>query len=206
MAVASPVPAAASAPRVMPGALTKPIDAYTGDEFRDFVTKLQFTGGVERERKCKNDPACEATKDPKRTKVFVDAVATQDSIAPATVPEFGVVYVRAVNKGNAEEALYGLKPGPNLEYYTIILRDSAGGMKWRLEMLDNKARQHSSTGSGQFQPCNHAWVAGAKADFKTCAAASAGHDSVRTLGLALQGATSAPMWAACAWGCCIANF
>ena len=192
-------------PRVMPGALTKPIDSYTGDEFHDLVTKLQFTGGAERERKCKNDPACNATKSPKRTKVFVDAVVTQDSIAPATVPEFGVVYVRAVNKGDAEEARYGLKPGPNLEYYSIILRDSAGGMKWRLEMFDTKARQHASAGTGQFHPCNHAWVAGAKADFKDCATAASAHDSVKTLGLSLQGGLDAPLWAACAMGCCVEN-
>ena len=203
MAVASPAAARPSAPRVMPGALTKPIEAYTGDEFHDFVTKLQFTGGVERERKCKNDPACEAAKNPKRTKVFVDAVVTQDSIAPATVPEFGVVYVRAVNKGDAEEARYGLKPGPSLEYYSIIMRDSAGGMKWRLEMFDTKARQHAAAGTGPFRSCNHAWVAGAKADFKTCANASVGHDSVKTLGLALQSADNDPLWAACASGCCV---
>ena len=202
-AAASPA-ARAAAPRVMPGALTKPIESYSGDEFHDFVTKLQFTGGVERERKCKSDPACDATKNPKRTKVFVDAVVTQDSIAPATVPEFGVVYVRAVNKGDAEEARYGLKPGPNLEYYSIIMRDSAGGMKWRLEMFDSKVRQHAAAGTGPFQSCNHAWVAGAKADFKTCSSASAGHDSAKTAGPA-QAADSDPLWAACAMGCCVAG-
>ena len=195
----------ASAPRVMPGALTKSIASYTGDELYDFVKRLQFTGGAERERKCKNNPACDNTKAPKRTKVLVDAVATQDSISPSTTPAFGVVYIRALNKGDAEEARYSMKPGSSLEYYMIVLPDSAGRMKWQLEMLDTtpKSRHHASIGSGQFQGCNHAWVAGARADFKTCANAAAQRDSVVKFGLALQGGDDDPLWAACATGCCI---
>ena len=163
--------------------------------------------GVERERKCKNDPLCENTKTPKRTRVRVDAVATQDSISPSTTPAFGVVYIRAINKGDAEEARYSLAPGKNLEYYTIVLPDAAGSMKWQLEQLDTtpKSRRHTSVGSGLFQGCNHVWVAGAKADFKTCANAAARHDSVVTLGLALQGVLDDPMWASCSLGCCIVN-
>ena len=197
----------AAAPRVMPGALTKPIASYTGDEFYDFVRTLQFSGGAERERKCKNDPACGNTKAPKRTKVQVDAVATQDSISPATTPAFGVVYIRAINKGDAEEARYSLKPGPSLEYYMIVLPDAAGGMKWQLEQLDTspQSRRHASIGSGSFQGCNHAWVAGAKADFKTCANAAARGDSVVKLDLMLQGGGDDPMWASCSAGCCVGN-
>ena len=202
-------PAATPAPtqKVMPGELTKPIESYTGDELYDFVKRLHFSGGAERERKCKNDPACDNAKAPKRTKVQVDAVATQDSISPSTTPKFGVVYIRAINKGDAEEARYSMKPGSNLEYYMIVLPDSTSKMKWQLEMLDTtpKARRHASIGSGQFQSCYHAWVAGARADFKTCANAAAKHDSVVKLGLALQGVADDPMWAACAGGCCIGN-
>ena len=197
--------AAAAAPKMMPGKLTKPLAAYTGDEFYNFVKALQFTGGVERERKCKNDPACGSSKAPKRTKVFVDAVATQDSISAATTPKFGVVYIRAINKGDAEEARYSMKPGSNLEYYMIVLPDSAGGMKWQLEQLDTtpKSRRHIAAGIGVFQSCNHGWVAGAKADFKTCANAAAKHDSIVKFGLALQAADNDPIWATCSGGCCI---
>src|SRR6185369_7356769 len=67
---------------------------------------------------------------------------------------------------------------------------SAGtGMQWRLEQYDSKAKTHSKFGEGQFVACNHTWVAGARADFKTCANAAAvpGRDSVMKLGLNLQG-------------------
>jgi hypothetical protein len=204
---AAPAVSRTATPKVMPGALTKPIESYTGDELYDFVKRLQFSGGAERERKCRNDLGCSDAKAPKRTTVRVDAVATQDSISASTTPKFGVVYIRAINKGNVEEARYGMKPGSHLEYYMIVLPDSAGGMKWQLEQLDTtpKSRRHASIGSGAFQSCNHAWVAGARADFKTCAKAAAEHDSVAKLGLALQGVVDDPMWASCATGCCIGN-
>ncbi|MDB4891490.1 MAG: hypothetical protein JWL61_3345 [Gemmatimonadetes bacterium] len=186
----------------MPGDLTKPIDDYTGDEFRDLVKKLSFVGGHERPRKCKDDPACSGSK---RTLVLVDAVATQDSLSASTAPQFGIVYVRAINKGDAPEARYGMLPSnKQYEYYMIVTADSAGtGMQWRLEQFDSKARTHSKFGEGKFVPCNHAWVAGAKADFKTCANSAAAHDSVMKLGLNLQGVDGDPIWASCAMGCCI---
>jgi len=189
--------------KAMPGDLTKPIDSYTGDEFRDLVRKLSYVGGHERQRKCKNDPGCSGSK---RVLVSVDAVATQDSIAAGNTPQFGVVYVRAINKGDAPEARYGMRPGNQYEYYMIVGGDSAGtGMKWRLEQFDSKARTHSKFGEGQFVACNHAWVVGARADFKTCAnsAAAPGRDSVMKLGLNLQGFDGDPIWASCAGGCCV---
>ena len=206
--VAAPQPLAGAARgltqrKAMPGDLTKPIDSYTGDEFRDLVRKLSYVGGHERQRKCKNDPGCSGSK---RVLVSVDAVATQDSIAAGNTPQFGVVYVRAINKGDAPEARYGMLPGNQYEYYMIISADSAGtGMQWRLEQFDSKARTHSKFGEGQFVACNHTWVAGARADFKTCANAAAvpGRDSVMKLGLNLQGFDGDPIWATCATGCCV---
>lgn len=189
--------------KALPGDLTKPIDDYTGAEFRDLVKKLSYVGGHERQRKCKKDPSCSGSK---RTLVLVDAVATQDSISAGTTPQFGVIYVRAINKGDAPEARYGMLPSnKQYEYYMIITGDSAGtAMNWRLEQYDSKARAHSKFGEGQFVSCNHTWVAGAKADFKTCAnAAATGRDSVVKLGLALQGFDGDPIWASCATGCCI---
>ncbi|MEO7457538.1 MAG: hypothetical protein ABIY52_14845 [Gemmatimonadaceae bacterium] len=210
-AAASSQPAAlvGSAPnarKALPGELTKPIDSYTGDEFYDLVKKLTYVGGKTVQRNCKNDPGCGATK---KTAVTVDAVATQDSLAPSTVPQFGVVYIHAVNKGDAQEARYGMLPSRDkYEYYMVITADSAGtAMNWRLEQLDTspKARQHSSIGTGKFTPCNHTWVAGARADFKTCAGAASSRDSVVHLGLALQGSGMDPMWSSCAAGCCIGD-
>jgi hypothetical protein len=188
--------------KTLPGDLTKPIDAYTGDEFMRLTRRLAYAGGHERQRRCRNNPACSGTK---RTLVLVDAVATQDSISSATTPEFGVIYVRAINRGDAPEARYGMLPNnKQYEYYMIITGDSAGtGMQWRLEQLDTQARTHAKFGEGKFVACNHAWVAGAQADFKTCANAAAGHDSVMRLGLNLQGGDGDPIWAACASGCCV---
>jgi hypothetical protein len=187
--------------KALPGDLTKPIDDYTGDEFSAFVKRLSYVGGHERQRKCKKDPACTGSK---KILVLVDAVETQDSLSASTTPPFGIVYIRAINKGDAPEERYGMLPGKQYEYYMIITADSAGtGMQWRLEQLDTKARTHTNFGTGQFVGCNHAWAPGARADFKTCANAASARDSVVKLGLDFQAADRDPIWAGCAVGCCI---
>lgn len=202
--LAAPAPAAK-----LPGELTKSLDSYSGDEFYTLVQALPFTADSVRDRKCKNDPACASSPKPKKIKVGVSAVNGQDSLSAGTTPKFGVVYIRAINKGDAEEALYSMKPGKQFEYYMVVLPDSAGGMKWRLEQLDTTAgaRRHASIGTGAFRGCDHAWVKGARADFKTCASSATMHDSVVKLGLMQQNANdgSDPMWAACSYGCCIGN-
>ena len=184
-----------------PGALTKPIDAYSGDELYELTRNLTYAGSHERDRKCRNSAGCEGAK---TTRVQVSAVATQDSLSAADVPPFGVVYVRAINRGDAEEARYGLRPGSSLRYYMIVHRDSSGALRWRLEELETaNPRRHAQVGTGAFQGCGHEtrWTAGARADFKTCEAAERA-DSVVTLGLALQ-VTGDPIWSACGNGCCI---
>ena len=203
----APVASLKGTAKQMPGQLTKPLDSYSGDELYTFIQTLSFTGDSVRDRKCKNDPACSSTPKPKKIKVGVAAVVGQDSVSAGTTPPFGVIYIRATNKGDAEEARYGMKPGNHLQYYVVVLPDSAGGMKWRLEQLDTRAgsRQHTSIGSGPFTGCNHAWVAGARADFKTCANSAKARDSVVKLGLLLQGGDDAPLWVTCSEGCCIAG-
>jgi hypothetical protein len=189
--------------RVFPGALAKPIDSYTGDEFYALTTQLTYAGSHERDRDCKNSSGCGGSKPSKKTKVQVSAVATQDSLAESNVPEFGVVYARAINKGAEEEARYGFRADKNVRYYMIVERDSAGGMRWRLEELDTKApRRHTQVASGKFQGCGHAWTPGARADFKTCEAPERG-DTVVTMGLRLQGSDGDPVWITCASGCCL---
>lgn len=188
----------------MPGALTKPVDQYTGDELYALVRALSFTGGQERDRRCKNAEGCTGTK---RIKVQVEAVSTQDSIAPTNATQFGVVYGRALNRGNAEESRYNLQPGNRFEYYMIVSATPAGGMQWRMEQLDTTpgARRHGQVSSGTFVGCKHTWIAGAKADFKTCDQAAVGRDSLVRLGLALQAIDDSPIWVACFEGCCVAN-
>ncbi len=190
----------------LPGALTKPLDSYTGDELYAFVHALSFTADSVKDRKCKNDPACTNSPTPTKIKVGVAAVVGQDSLSAGTTPRFGVVYVRATNRGNAEEARYSMKAGKQFEFYMVVLPDSAGGMKWRLEQVDNTtgARSHASIGTGVFQGCNHPWAKGARADFKTCANSAAAHDSVVKLGLMkIVDEGSDPIWSACATGCCV---
>lgn len=204
----APAAASRTTARQLSGALTKPLDSYTGDEFYAFVQGLSFTADSVKERKCKNDPACASSPKPKKIKVGVAAVVGQDSLSAGTTPQYGVVYIRATNKGDAEEARYSMKPGKYLEFYVVVLPDTGGTMKYRLEQLDTRAgsRQHVSIGTGPFTSCGHAWVAGAKADFKTCANSAAAHaagDSVVRLGLMLQAGSDDPMWVSCSGGCCV---
>ena len=190
----------------LPGALTKPIDSYSYEELRDFVKQLTFTGGHERDRRCKGSPDCDGAAPTKMTKVFVDAVATQDSLSATTLPPFGVIAVRALNKGTATEARYGFGAGNHLEYFMIVQRDSASGAaSWRLEQLDSRANTHTRVGAGTVAGCGHLWTAGARADFKSCASA-AQSDSVAKMGLLLyQGVNDNPLWMTCSQGCCTFN-
>jgi hypothetical protein len=188
---------------VFPGALAKPIDSYTGDELYAFTTQLTYAGSHERDRDCKNSSGCGGPTPTKKTKVQVSAVATQDSLAESNVPEFGVVYARAINKGTAEEARYGFRADKDVRYYMIVQRDTAGGLRWRLEELVTSApRRHAQVASGTFQPCGHPWTPGARADFKTCDAPERG-DTVITMGLLLQSSDRDPLWITCASGCCV---
>jgi hypothetical protein len=192
--------------RSYPGALTKPIDQYTGDELFALTQGLKYAGSHERERKCKDSPGCDGSAPTKKTLVQVSAIATQDSLSAGDAPEFGVVYLRAINRGDATEARYGMRRGNSLRYYMIVQRDSAGGLTWRLEELDTTPpRKHTSVGTGVFQGCTgheQHWTPGASADFKTCEQAERS-DTVVTLGLALQEVQGDPMWVRCSTGCCI---
>lgn len=188
---------------VFPGALAKPIDDYTGDELYALTTQLTYAGSHERDRDCRNSSGCGGPTPTKKTRVQVSAVATQDSIAASNVPEFGVIYARAINKGAEEEARYGFRTGPKLRYYLIVQRGDGGGMRWRLEELDtSEPRRHTQVGAGTFKPCGHPWKPGARADFKTCDAPERG-DTVVTMGMLLQGSDRDPVWVSCAPGCCV---
>jgi hypothetical protein len=192
----------------MPGALTKPIDEYTGEELQQLTSRLAFGGGHERERRCRNDASC-AGDSPVTTPVRIDVVVGQDSVGPRNLPPYGVIQVRAVNKGRFEEARYGFKPDARREYYMIMTSDGSGGARWRLEELDRRSTpaRHTQVGSGKIQDCGHRnWSPGARADFLSCASAasSARTDSVTRLGLLLQAPSlDAPIWQMCDDGCCI---
>jgi hypothetical protein len=192
----------------LPGQLTKPIDQYTGDEFFEFVQRLQWGGGAERERKCKGNPGCDGTNPTRRTPVRVDAVNGQDSLSATNVPANGVVAVRAVNRGTLDEDRYGFKPNRRLEYYLIVLPGTGGNGRWQFEELDTTpgARRHSSIGTGTFRPCNHPFRPGRvnRANFYTCADSHMS-DSVQRSNLMLFDPPTDPVWVECTGGCCIGD-
>jgi hypothetical protein len=196
--------------RALPGDLSKPIAQYTGDEFNALVTGLTYTGGNDRARRCTGAPGCNGNA---TTNVRVDAVTSEDSLAPATLPQFGVVAMRAIVRGNATEAMYGMLPnGPTgrYSYYLIVNPGVGGAATWTLEELNvqGNTRSHRTVRTGRFTPCNHPYVPGARADFKTCAAAAADAGGVRitfaSLNTAAQG-VEPPFWIGCASGCCVAE-
>jgi hypothetical protein len=191
--------AAAPRGRTYPGALAKPIDAYSGDELNELTQRLEFTGTHERERRCRGAAGCDGIAPSRRTLVEVGAVATQDSLNVGDIPAFGVVQVRAVNRGDAIEARYGIRPGGALRYYVIVQRDSAGGMRWRLEELDTTPpRRHVQVAAGRVVGCGHPWTPGARADFRTCEQTDTLAATAATRSLVLD----APMWYDCDVGCC----
>lgn len=188
----------------LPGALARSIDSLSGAELRDFVRGLRWGGGQERQRRCQGDPACSGTKPGKTTLVRVDAVDGQDSLTTAGLPANGVIAAKLENKGSLEEQRFHLKPGARYEYYVIVYGGDSTGT-WRLEELESvgSAYSHRTVERGVFRPCNHPFERGARADFKSCAAAAAAH----TQGLMLQGSGDSsltdPIWVSCAFGCCI---
>ncbi len=198
--------------RALPGDLTKPIDQYTGDEFFALVNGLNYTGGQERARRCSGNAECGNTA---RTNVRVDAVTGEDSLSTGNLPAFGVVAMRAIVRGNDTEAMYGMQSaGPNgrFSYYLIVTAAGPGAATWRLEELNvqGDTRTHRALRTGRFSQCNHAFVRGARADFKTCAeAAASAAGGVRFLNASfsspMQG-VEPPFWIGCASGCCTAEF
>jgi hypothetical protein len=191
----------------LPGALAKPLDSLSGEELYAFTQKLTFGGGVEQERKCKDSPECTAVR-PLRTRVRIDAVDGQDSVSVSAIPAKGVVAIKAINNGPATDAMYGMKPDRNLQYFLVLLPGTDSLGRWRLEELDTTqgARRHRQVATGTFKPCWHPFVKNKvnRANFYTCADAHMSGDSLSRSGQALQGDES-PMWMDCAQGCCLAT-
>ena len=184
--------------------LTKPIDQYTGAEFYAHVQALQYTGGNERERRCRG---CAAAQ---RIRVRVDGVEGADSVGPGNVPQFGVVVARGLNRGGQQEDRYGMRPGSRFEYYLIVLPGAtpSASMTWRVEELEIAGQQRSrrQLATGRVTPCNHPFTRGAASDFRTCENAPPAGVNPAAFGSLLQGGTGDdPWWYRCALGCCIAE-
>jgi hypothetical protein len=199
------VAALATAPaRALPGALPKAADQMTGDELYDFAHRLQFTGGNERQRRCRGRAECRGSRPSQFTSLRVDAVDTQDSLSAKAIPANGVIAARVVNRGAMRDTVYGAQPG-SYEYYLIVFPGADSTAHWRLEEVATSAgaRQHRSVATGRFRECGHPFVRGARADFKSCTEAAA---TVRPAAFGMfQGQEESPIWISCALGCCTAD-
>lgn len=191
--------------RALPGLLAKPIDQYSGEEFYAMTRRLRFTGGNERERLCRGRAECRGANHTRTTRIRVDAVDTQDSLSGKSIPANGVIAVRALNRGLVADTMYNMRPTARFEYYLIVLPGVNGtDATWRLEELDvaQGIRAHRSVATGVFRGCNHAFVPGARADFKSCTTAA----QTRPVSTAaFQSGIEDPIWVGCAEGCCTAG-
>lgn len=199
-------PLAATGAALQPGTLPKPIDQMSGDELFTFTRGLTLTGGQERQRRCRGDAACRGPQPARSTRIRLDAVNGEDSLSAGPgLPPNGAIAVRGLNRGQAADSMYGMRPGSNYEYYLIVLAATqGGGATWRLEELTTTtgSRSHRSIMTGIFKGCNHPYVRGARADFKTCAEAAPVRQA--SFSAALQGIES-PIWVGCEVGCCTAD-
>src|SRR4051812_17925984 len=159
------------APRsIRSGDLSKPLSQYSGDEFFSLTRGLSYGQGADRARRCRGDDACARGA---RMTVRVDAVADADSLSGGDLAPYGVIAARGVSRGQSGEVedRYGMQSGGQYSYYLIVLPAGGGSATWVLEELDSQgnARSHHTVSSGRFNGCNHPYVRGARADFKTCA-------------------------------------
>lgn len=191
-----------AARRALSGDLTKPLDQYTGAQFAAFVRPLRYGQGADRPRKCRGPAGCLGGR---LVTVRAEAVADADSLAPGNLPRFGVIAARIRNRGAEMEARYNMRGGAQYAYYLIVLPAAAGRADWILEEMDTvgSAIAHRTVASGRFTPCNHQYVRGARADFKTCAPTTTG--AAIELVSSKQGPDDPPIWVGCASGCCIAE-
>ena len=190
----------------LPGLLAKPIDQYTGEQFYALTRAIRFSGGNDRVRRCRGRAECRGAKATQSTRVRVDAVDQEDSIAPRSIPGNGVIALRARNSGQIPDTMYNMRPTARFEYYLIVLPGANGGnATWRLEELDvaQGIRAHRAVAHGTVTGCNHPFVRGARADFKSCATA-AGAPRPAAFGT-FQTDAEDPMWFACELGCCTAD-
>ena len=190
--------------RPLSGDLTKPLAQYTGAQFAALVRPLQYGQGVERARRCRGLSECTAGR---QVNVRIDAVVDADSLGPTNLAPNGVIAARIRNRSAEMEARYNMRGGAQYEYYLIVQRAAGGGAGWVLEELDTQGTNvaHRTVASGRFVGCNHPFVRGARADFRTCNQTGGGRASVQLISFEKQGPDEPPIWVACAAGCCIAE-
>jgi hypothetical protein len=183
-----------------PGELTKPLADYTGDELYALVQTLQYAGANTRVRRCQGLPGCSVGNPPTTTRVMVEGVVGEDSVpARGAIPRYGVIVVRARNLGGQRDAMYGMRPGNRFQYFLVVLPDTGGLARWQLEQLEvvGNNRTHSALAVGRILGCNHPFVRGARADFRTC-----NDPPLRPASTAAFQGLESPIWYGCEDGCC----
>lgn len=200
-------PLAATGATPQPGTLPKPVDQMTGDELYAFTHGLTFTGGQERQRRCRGEAACRGPNPTRFTRIRIDAVGGEDSLTTGPgLSANGTVAARGLNRGQLADSMYDMRPGQPYEFYLIVLPEAQGGnATWRLEELTTTpgSRSHRSIMTGAFKGCNHPFVRGARADFKTCAQAAPVRQA--SFGALPQTEIDPPIWIGCALGCCTSD-
>lgn len=206
LVAASAAKASVTPPPGEPGALAKPLTQYTGDQLSALVNGLNFTGGAEAQRRCRGNAGCNGKSPTMFARLRIDAVAGEDSLT-TTMPADGVVAARLLNRGQAADSMYNTQPGAEYEYYLIVLPGAANTATWKLEELASASgqRSHRTVASGTFTGCNHPFVRGARANFKTCAQAATMHQASFSPTLLQSDSGDPPIWIACAYGCCTAE-
>jgi hypothetical protein len=189
--------------RPLSGDLAKPLAQYTGAQFAALVHPLKYGASADRPRKCRGPAECAAGR---LVTVRAEAVADADSLSPGNLPSFGVIAARVRNRGVEMEGRYNMRGGAQYTYYLIVLPAANGRATWTLEELDARgsAVTHRTVASGRFNQCNHAYVRGARADFKTCAQAATGAAGFELVSF-MQPPDDPPLWISCASGCCTAE-
>jgi hypothetical protein len=200
LSAAQNAPAAVQAPqtrRTGPADLTKPLDQYTGDELFALANGQRFTGGNTRARPCRG-PGCSGVR-ARTTRVNVEAIVGEDSVGGGNIGPFGTIVSRGRNLGTEPDLLYGMRPGNRYMYFLIVFADTGGTARWQIEQLEinGNTRTHSPLASGRVQYCNHPFVRGARADFRTCEQG----DVIRQASFQ---AGDPPWWWSCTMGCCVA--
>lgn len=206
---AAAAPPAAAAPAPPPGALTKPIDQYSGDELYALTRQLQYGGGGQHGRRCRGRPGCRGPNARDSTLIQIDGIVGDDSLSAAGLPANGAIAVRALNQGPFADSAYNMRPGTQYENYLIVLPiPNSATASWRLEELTTTAgsRSHRPLATGNLRQCTgpgHVFQRGPHADFKTCEqAATVRPAAFRAI---LQGDGGPPIWFGCAFGCCTAD-
>jgi hypothetical protein len=205
LTVMGPTPAERARRVPLSGDLTKPLAQYTGDEFFALTRGLRYGQGADRGRRCRGTDGCTRGQ---QTTVRVDAISDADSLSAGNLPAYGVIAARAVNRGAGGEIenRYGMQSGGRYSYYLIVMPPGPTGATWVLEELDvaGATRGHRTVATGRFTFCNHPYVRGARADFKTCAIVKPTEASFFP-SFSRQSLEDAPLWIGCASGCCTAD-